>query len=155
MDHAFGDIMNQPDAYTFSPESRETIDFFAEFASPPPPPLQGSTVASTSAAVAAQAAPRATAKCSQCKETDPNAFPIRLATLEPYLVCKAHDWYWSEAVKAKNWAPESVSRFSEIIEFVKEGNGEGMSWMVEGQAKDRDGMVGAITALRNWIVTPV
>lgn len=151
-ERAFGDILSEPDEFTFSSSDRETMDYFAEVESPPP--LAASDVASTSSST--HAAEVDAPKCSQCGERNPAAgFPIRLATLEPYLICKLHAWYWTAAVKAKNWAPERVSQFSEIIEFVKAGNGAGGTWMVLGRAEERQLMLERITAQGDWTVRPV
>lgn len=97
-----------------------------------------------------------TASCSQCRERNPTAFPIRLTTLEPYLICKAHGWYWTDAVKAKNWAPEHESTIKEVLLEIKEIstlNKLGGTWIVVAGLAERTSIFVRIASVGDWVTT--
>lgn len=92
--------------------------------------------------------------CSQCKAARPESeFPIRITSLERYMVCKSHTWYWTAAVKAKNWAPETVSSLDEMLRDLDEleSDSEGQrTWIVAGGQADELDMLDVIAARGNW-----
>ncbi|GAA5930608.1 hypothetical protein JCM1841_006817 [Sporobolomyces salmonicolor] len=99
-------------------------------------------------------------RCSQCKRTKPASdFPIRLTNLQPYLVCLAHDWYWTEAKRALHWAPEEVWSVDQICDEarkLKEGaDGTENRFMVLGGAEDRAALVQRIAEAGGWKVTSI
>ncbi|GAA5868410.1 hypothetical protein JCM1840_006983 [Sporobolomyces johnsonii] len=99
-------------------------------------------------------------RCSQCKRTKPASdFPIRLTNLQPYLVCLAHDWYWTEAKRALHWAPEEVWSVDQVCEEarkLKEGaDGTENRYMVLGEAEDRAALVQRIAEAGGWKATSI
>ena len=66
-----------------------------------------------------------TQKCSQCKNILPlSKFPVCVATLQPYLVCKTHGWYYR--ARQSVWAPDHLSTpdefLQEALEFAAQDN---------------------------------
>lgn len=101
----------------------------------------------------------ATHRCSQCKQSKPlEAFPTRLATLQPFLVCKSHAWYWTEEKQQLHWAPERESSINVVCEDVRriaEGQKKAGSWIVMGGAEDRAAIVKRIAAIKQWNAVPM
>ena len=100
-----------------------------------------------------------THRCSQCKQSKPlEMFPSRLTTLQPFLVCKSHSWYWTPQKRELHWAPETESTIDVVcreVEAVVDGSKATGSWIVRGVSEDRVAMVDRITALHSWVATPV
>lgn len=91
--------------------------------------------------------------CSQCREGRSSEFPIRIASLEPYVICRAHTWYWTEAVKAKNWAPEVLSVIGDVVGDILDniaGIGTTTTWVVDGREGDRAALLECIETAGNW-----
>ncbi|ORY73235.1 hypothetical protein BCR35DRAFT_307254 [Leucosporidium creatinivorum] len=100
-----------------------------------------------------------THRCSQCKQDRPlDEFPTRLTTLQPFLVCKSHAWYWTPAKRELHWAPEGISTMEtvcrEVGEVVSEQRTAG-SWIVRGTAEDRNAIVTRVASVQNWVALPV
>lgn len=97
----------------------------------------------------------ATHRCSQCKqEKTLGHFPTRLTTLQPFLVCKSHLWYWTPEKKELHWAPESESSIDVVcdeVQLVLDGDKTSGSWIVSGTAEDRSAFVNRIAAVQGWV----
>lgn len=92
--------------------------------------------------------------CSQCKHHRPYTdFPIRIQTLFPYQVCRAHPWYWIDEKKAVHWAPETVSGWDDVVEQVCAGGGPEAGWIVDGALEDREKLYRTIADAGGWLVT--
>ncbi|GAA5987167.1 hypothetical protein JCM5350_003868 [Sporobolomyces pararoseus] len=120
---------------------------------PSTPYLDSTPVASTSAVP--YTPDEQTIHCSQCNRDLPRSnFPTRLINLQPYQVCRAHEWYWTEAKRAQNWAPEHTSTLQQIcdaFEQVARDDGEFEDrFMVNGEERDVDRMVQALARAGNW-----
>lgn len=120
---------------------------------PSTPYLDSTPVASTSAVP--YTPDEQTIHCSQCNRDLPRSnFPTRLINLQPYQVCRAHEWYWTEAKRAQNWAPEHTSTLQQIcdaFEEVARDDGEFEDrFMVNGEERDVDRMVQALARAGNW-----
>ncbi|GAA5946767.1 hypothetical protein JCM3765_002009 [Sporobolomyces pararoseus] len=120
---------------------------------PSTPYLTSTPVASTSAVP--YSADEETIRCSQCNHELPvSNFPTRLINLQPYQVCRTHEWYWTEAKRAQNWAPERTSTLQQIcdaFEEVSKDDGEFEDrFMVDGEEDDVDRMVEALARAGNW-----
>ncbi|BGP14464.1 hypothetical protein JCM10213_004586 [Rhodosporidiobolus nylandii] len=94
-------------------------------------------------------------RCSQCKKDRPlSHFPIRLNNLQPYQVCTAHDWYWTDAKKASLWAPTRTSTVEQLCDEVKQlkdgRQGAPQTWKLEGSPEDRAALVQRIAAAGGW-----
>lgn len=100
-----------------------------------------------------------THRCSQCKQDrDLDEFPTRLTTLQPFLVCKSHLWYWTPAKRELHWAPEGISTMETVCSEVQEvvsGRRAAGSWIVRGVAEDRNAIVTRIAAVQGWVPLPV
>jgi hypothetical protein len=99
--------------------------------------------------------------CSQCKLLQPiETFPIRLATLVPFRICKLHTWYWTET-RQSTWAPSTVYRIREIFGFIKarveQGvrHGEEEAWVVKGTASSMMETVETIAKIGTWTTSKV
>jgi hypothetical protein len=108
-------------------------------------------VASTSTAPP----PLPTIRCSQCKTDKPHShFPVRLINLQPYHVCKIHEWYWTKEKQAVHWVPDdasSVERICEGVRQLREGaEGATDKWLVKAGAEDRAALVGRIASAGKW-----
>lgn len=92
--------------------------------------------------------------CSQCKQVSPlNAFPTRIATLLPYLVCKTHQWYWTEDKRTTYWAPDVESTVEEVCDGLADQPDAG--WIVPGGQEERERLVYKITQTGGWSSTQV
>jgi hypothetical protein len=100
-----------------------------------------------------------THRCSQCKqERGLDEFPTRLTTLQPFLVCKTHLWYWTPAKRELHWAPEGISTMETVCSEVQEvvsGERAAGSWIVRGVAEDRNAIVMRVAAVQGWVALPV
>lgn len=95
--------------------------------------------------------------CSQCKRDRPvSAFPVRLISLQPYLVCLTHEWYWTEAKRAAQWAPERTMALAEVCEaFTEIARNEGEfedRFMIEGDEVDLQRVVDSLANAGNWTI---
>ncbi|GAA6053827.1 hypothetical protein JCM3770_004738 [Rhodotorula araucariae] len=90
-------------------------------------------------------------RCSQCKKRKPpSEYPRRLINLQPYQVCTAHGWYWTQAKQLSQWAPSTRSSLPEVCEEASRVRDTQGKWLVEGGAGDRQVFVERIAAAGNW-----
>lgn len=99
------------------------------------------------------------ARCSQCRHELPaSRFPIRIASLTPYQICKGHEWYWTEEKKLSHWAPEEVVEIGTVCSDVVDrlmGRGNVEAWVVEGGEEDRGAIVERVAMVGDWISKPL
>lgn len=92
--------------------------------------------------------------CSQCKADVPlDRFPIRLATLTPFQVCKSHVWYWPEKKKSSHWAPDGASQLDEVCRDVATrlvGPASVDTWIVRGKDSDREYITQRVAQVGDW-----
>ncbi|GAA5931960.1 uncharacterized protein JCM15063_001085 [Sporobolomyces koalae] len=94
--------------------------------------------------------------CSQCKRERPvTDFPIRLINLQPYLVCLAHEWYWTEAKRSLHWAPETTSSLQEACTaFTRIAHENPLEYedrfMLDGDEGDMETIVSRLAAAGDW-----
>jgi hypothetical protein len=103
--------------------------------------------------------PPPTIRCSQCKQHKlAQDFPKRIVNLQPYQVCLAHDWYWTEEKQAVHWAPENDTGVEELCEDVekvaKGAEGARDKWKVKGGTEDRAALVQRIALAGKWKSKP-
>lgn len=124
-----------------------------------PPPAAASASNSPLPADEQAQAQGTTHRCSQCKQDRVlEEFPTRLTTLQPFLVCKSHLWYWTPAKRELHWAPEGISTMETVCSEVQEvvsGQRASASWIVKGIAEDRNAIVMRIAAVDGWVPLPV
>lgn len=96
-------------------------------------------------------------RCSQCKlELPRSRFPLRLATLQPFVVCKTHEWYWTPERRELQWAPEQDSTIElvcrEVRRLAQAGQDEKIAgtWMIKGGSDDRGAVVQRISNPDLW-----
>ncbi|SCV74080.1 BQ2448_6512 [Microbotryum intermedium] len=133
------------------------------------PLLSQSRSSSNASSISDDASHREMSLCSQCKQKRTlDHFPVRLTSLQPYLVCKSHEWYWTQEKRLTYWAPEYtitledvcgqlaaamdnlVERGARMEDTVVTG-----SWLVDGGEDDRGALVKRITSAGGWDVKPV
>lgn len=95
-------------------------------------------------------------RCSQCKKhKPPSDFPQRVTNLQPYQVCLTHNWYWTEAKKAANWAPREVKDVQQVcdeaVQLARGAAGAQENWLVEGRPEDRSAIVQRIANSGGWV----
>ncbi|GAA5912522.1 uncharacterized protein JCM6883_005931 [Sporobolomyces salmoneus] len=94
-------------------------------------------------------------RCSQCNVLRPSTdFPLRLINLQPYQVCFAHEWYWTDAKRLQHWAPEQTSTIQEVCDAFSEISRDDAEYddrfMVDGQQRDLKGMVESLAKAGKW-----
>lgn len=117
------------------------------------PYLSPAPVASTSA-VPYEPAP-GTLRCSQCNLVRPIAdFPLRLVNLQPYQVCFAHEWYWTDVKRAQLWVPDHTSTLEEACdafrEIAKDDAEYDDRFMIDGDESDLHHIVDSLARAGDW-----